>query len=215
MTFEAVIFDMDGVISRTQRLHAQAQSDVLERDFSVEKSPSEITENYAGMEPGTVFREEASADDPRKAHSRKQERLYELVEEKGVEPVEGALELIEELNHYYILGVGSGSQPNFIRLVLDDLGISEYFDSYTSGSEVENGKPAPDVYLEEARRLEVDPENCIVIEDSRHGVKAARDAGMNVIGLLSDVNEGLGADLEVESLTDLEKTDIKELSEMD
>lgn len=212
MTLEAVIFDMDGVISRTQKLHSQAQSDVLEKDFSVEMSPAEITERYAGMEPGTLFREETGSDDPKKAHSRKQERLYELVEEEGVEPVEGALDLISKLSEDYIIGVGSGSQPEFIQLVLDNLGISEQFKSYTSGSEVENGKPAPDVYLEEARRLGVDPENCLVIEDSKNGVKSARKAGMTVIGLVESSDQEIGAHLEVCSLEELEVEDISNLS---
>lgn len=83
MPLKAVIFDMDGVLSDTQKLHAKAQSEVLE-EYGVEMSPKEITEKYAGKEPGTLFREESEADNPLDAHTEKQELLYSLVEKKAL-----------------------------------------------------------------------------------------------------------------------------------
>lgn len=199
MPLKAVIFDMDGVLSQTQKLHAKTQSEVLMEETGKKMKPEEITEKYAGTESGTFFEEEADSERPEKMHSQKQDRLYELVEEQGVDPVAGALQLVESLEGEFVLGVASGSQTDFIEKVLSSLCIKEKFDSFTSASEVENGKPAPDVYLKEAERLGVKPENCIVIEDSSAGMKSANSAKMASIGLSE--NE-CPADFSVSSLKD-------------
>lgn len=182
MPLKAVIFDMDGILSRTQRLHAKAQSEVLEEETGKDMRPEEITRRYAGREPGTFFEEEADAEKPMEMHSRKQEKLYELAED-SLEAVTGSIDLVKDLEGDYILGVASGSQPEFIEKVLDALEIKESFDSFTSGSEVERGKPSPDVFLEEAERLDVRPENCLVIEDGKAGMKGANEAGMVSVGV--------------------------------
>ncbi|MFB6115153.1 MAG: HAD family hydrolase [Candidatus Nanohalobium sp.] len=201
MPLKAVIFDMDGVLSKTQKLHAKAQSEILKEETGKEMRPEKITEKYAGMEPGTFFEEEADAERPMDLHSRKQERLYELVEEEGVEPVPGAVELVEGLEDEFVLGVASGSQPEFIEKVLNSLGLEDYFDSFTSASEVERGKPAPDVFLEEAERLSVRPEDCLVIEDGSAGMNGANSAGMTSVGLSESE---CPADVTVTSLKELD-----------
>lgn len=209
MSLEAVIFDMDGVLSRTQRLHAEAQSKVLE-DYDVNMSPEEITRKFAGREPGTLFREKAPEADPMKAHSKKQELLYSLVDEQGVEAVEGSKELVRDLNQEFDLGVASSSQPEFIEKVISDLGLEDCFKAVESASDVPNGKPAPDVFLEVAEKLDVKPENCLVIEDGKSGMEGAKKAGMVCIGLVND-DVAYPADETVESL---EQLDIERINEI-
>ena len=72
-----------------------------------------------------------------------------------------------------------------ILIILKKIGLLEYFDDILSGESVENCKPAPDVFLESAKRLGVNRENCVVVEDSLNGVLAANRAGMKVIGFLN------------------------------
>ncbi len=180
---KAVIFDMDGVLSQTQKLHARAQSEILEEETGKQMEPERITAEYAGMEPGTFFEEESDTERPMELYSKKQERLHHLVEEEGVKAVPGVLNLIKGLEDDFNIGVASGSHPEFIEKVLDSLGIKENFDSFTSANKVGNAKPAPDVFLEEAKRLDVRPENCLVIEDGSAGMKGANSAGMVSIGL--------------------------------
>lgn len=185
MALEAVIFDMDGVLSETQRLHAKAQSEVVEK-YGGKMKAKEITKRYAGKPPGTFFREESDAEDPMEAYSEKQEELYRLVEEKGVAPVEGSRRLVKELNKKYSLAVASSSEPDFIDMIVEALSLKQYFETLESASDVKYGKPAPDVFLEVARKLDVAPENCLVIEDGRSGMKGAREAGMISLGLVED-----------------------------
>lgn len=200
MSLKAVIFDMDGVLSQTQKLHAEAQSQILEEETGKEMRPEEITEKYAGKEPGTFFRKKTEAERPMELYSKKRERLHQLVEEEGVEPVPGALQLVEGLEDEFVLGIASGSQPEFIEKVLDSLGLKKKFRSFTSATEVENGKPSPDVFLEEAERLGVRPENCLVIEDGSAGMRGANSAGMVSVGLSE---EECPADASVSSLKNL------------
>ncbi|MFB6115930.1 MAG: HAD family hydrolase [Candidatus Nanosalina sp.] len=209
MVLQAVIFDMDGVLSDTQKLHAQAQSKILE-EYNVEMPPEEITRRYAGKPPGTLFREESPASDPMEAYGKKQNVLYELVEKEGVEPIEGSQQLVRKLDGNYRLGVASSSEPDFIEKVVDSLGLSEYFEVIKSASEVSNGKPAPDVFLETADELGVHPEDCLVIEDGRSGMKGATEAGMVCIGLVDEPEE-YPAHKTVTSLSELNEQSIKQI----
>lgn len=209
MALEAVIFDMDGVLSDTQKLHAQAQSKILE-EYGVEMSPEEITRKYAGEPPGKLFREESPASDPMEAYGKKQDILYELVDKKGVEPIEGSQKLVRELKENYKLGVASSSEPDFIQEVVDSLGLSEYFEVIKSASEVPNGKPAPDVFLETADELAANPEDCLVIEDGRSGMKGSTEAGMVCIGLVGEPGEYTAHET-VNSLSELNTQHIKEI----
>ena len=81
--------------------------------------------------------------------------------------------------------VASSSGYDLIGLILSRLGISEYFDSITSGNDVKRGKPDPDVFLLAAERIGVNPRDCFVVEDSENGVKAAKSAGMKTLGYIN------------------------------
>ena len=94
-----------------------------------------------------------------------------------------AVETVRELGERWPLGVASSSNRPIIELVLDRMGVRDCFAAVVSSEEVENGKPAPDVYLAVARGLGVDPKDCVAIEDSTNGIKAAVAAGMRTIAV--------------------------------
>lgn len=81
------------------------------------------------------------------------------------------------------VAIASGSSPAVLRAVLDQIGLAAEADAIVSAEDVARGKPAPDVFLEAARRLDVPPERCAVVEDSRHGVEAAHRARMPCIAV--------------------------------
>ena len=81
------------------------------------------------------------------------------------------------------MAVASGSSREVVEKTLQILGVSDWFDDVISSNEVANGKPAPDVFLEAASRLDVDPVDCVVFEDARSGIIAARAAGMEVVAV--------------------------------
>jgi HAD superfamily hydrolase (TIGR01509 family) len=95
----------------------------------------------------------------------------------------GAVEAVQRLAERWPLGLASSSNREVIDAVLEMAGITKYFRATVSSEEVEHGKPAPDVYLEAARRLEVEPSRCAAVEDSHNGILSARAAGMRVIAI--------------------------------
>lgn len=97
--------------------------------------------------------------------------------------IEGSVDAVRRLAARYPLGLASSSNRELIDLVLDLAGIADAFRVTVSSEEVTRGKPAPNVYLEAARRLETHPEDCAAVEDSHNGILSAKRAGMRVIAL--------------------------------
>jgi HAD superfamily hydrolase (TIGR01509 family) len=95
----------------------------------------------------------------------------------------GAVEAVERIADRWPLGLASSSNRSLIDLALDLAGVARLFRVTLSSEEVGRGKPAPDVYLEAARRLGVDPSRCAAVEDSHNGILAGRAAGMRVIAV--------------------------------
>jgi HAD superfamily hydrolase (TIGR01509 family) len=183
---EAVIFDLDGVLvdsehvwdevreelarERGGRWHEQAQADMMGMS-SLEWS--RYMHDVIGL---TEPPEEISAEVVRRMQARYAERLP---------LVEGAVETVRRLAGSFRLGLASSSNRPLIDAVLEAAGIADLFETTVSSEEVERGKPAPDVYLEAARRLGVPRERCTAIEDSANGIRAAHAAGMRVIAILN------------------------------
>ncbi len=99
---------------------------------------------------------------------------------EGAPEIDGAVEVVRRLAGRYALAVASSSPPKVIVAALEGLGVRDAIGTIVSSDEVAAGKPAPDVFLLAARRLGVEPGACLVVEDTLHGVQAARSAGMRV-----------------------------------
>ena len=97
--------------------------------------------------------------------------------------VPGAREAVERMAAAFPLGLASSSNRPLIDAVLELAGLARHFRSTVSSEEVARGKPAPDVYLEAARRLGVEPARCAAIEDSHSGIRSAKAAGMRVVAI--------------------------------
>jgi HAD superfamily hydrolase (TIGR01509 family) len=185
MDFKAVIFDMDGVIVDSEPRHERAVLEVIEeighgRDHGLRVA------DYVGRSDQDVWRDFIARHRPRQT-------LDELLALKRVRTLEillreqpvfdGVVELIQQLAERCQLGLASGSERAVVETVLDFRHLRSFFAAVVSGSEVERGKPAPDIFLEAADRLRVRPADCWVIEDSKPGIAAARSAGMRVIAI--------------------------------
>jgi HAD superfamily hydrolase (TIGR01509 family) len=110
------------------------------------------------------------------------ELVVEELEAAPLEPLDGALELVAALRARKLpIAVASQSQPAWIEATLRGAGLDGAFNTVLSAVEVERGKPAPDIYIEAARRLGVQPPACLAIEDSAPGVASAHAAGMVVV----------------------------------
>ena len=110
------------------------------------------------------------------------DRLAERYRER-LPLLRGAVESVRTLAAEWPLGLASSSNRQVIDLVLNLAGITQCFEATVSSEEVPAGKPAPDVYLEAAKKLAVDPADCAAIEDSANGIRSAHTAGMAVIAV--------------------------------
>jgi len=123
--------------------------------------------------------------------------------------------LLNEIKYSELkLALGSSSPKKLINEVISNFDLGNYFKIVRSGENVENGKPAPDLFLKISEELEIKPENILVIEDSHNGVKAAKKAGMNCIGFSNNNsgNQDLSiADLIIEDFSKLTLEQIKNL----
>jgi HAD superfamily hydrolase (TIGR01509 family) len=181
---EAVIFDLDGVLvdsehvwdevreelarERGGRWHDRAQADMMGMS-SLEWSRY-MHEVIGLAEPP----EEIDAEVVRRMQARYAEELP---------LVEGGIEAVRRLASDFRLGLASSSNRPIIAAVLEAAGIDGLFEATVSSEEVARGKPAPDVYLETARRLGIAPEACAAIEDSANGIRSASAAGLRVLAI--------------------------------
>src|SRR4051812_15980242 len=95
----------------------------------------------------------------------------------------GAVDAVRALARRWPLGLASSANREIIELVLEEAGLAGDFEAVVSSEEVQRGKPAPDVYLEAARRLGIDAGRCVAVEDSTNGLRSAHAAGMGVIAV--------------------------------
>ncbi len=184
---KAIIFDMDGVISDTQKLHANVESEILAR-FNIDICPEEITRKYAGMKTSEVFndllRGQSQPYDVDELMREKWSLMTRLGNE-SIDEIEGSAELIQRFyKEGYKMAVASASNQDYVGNVIQSLSLEKYFEHLVSGDMVKNGKPDPEIFWLAASKLKVDPENCLVIEDGRSGMEAAKVGGMECIGLV-------------------------------
>jgi len=198
----AVIFDMDGVISDTQKVHAKVESELLAK-HGVHISPEEVTRKYAGVKTSEFFKELLGGNVD-KIMQEKWALMAELAKQ-GIEPMEGSVELIKMLGERGVkMAVASASDYAYVIEVLTCLGIENYFEIIVTGDQVSKGKPDPESFLLAAERMEVSPFYCIVIEDGRRGMVAAKKVGMKCIGLVEDESKNYPADILVKSMLEVD-----------
>jgi beta-phosphoglucomutase family hydrolase len=181
----AVIFDLDGTIIDSEPNYYEADRKVL-ADHGIPYT-MKMKEKYVGMGNRAMMEDlhrqyqfEASVDE---LLLQKNKYYQEIARGNTVVyPEMGRfLEILRQQR--YPMALASGSSPEIIEMVLDITGLSRHFEVVISAEEVPRGKPAPDIFLEAAARLQVSPEDCLVVEDSQYGVEAAHRAGMYCIGV--------------------------------
>lgn len=182
--FDAVIFDMDGVLTDSEPLWKIAMEEVFrsvgcsltKKDFqkTVGLRIDEVCEYWYGegaWEGAT----------PKEVEDKIMQRMVELICENG-EPLPGVIETIAYLQEQGIkIGLATSSYNVLIDAVLDTLGIRERFDVVRSAEDEEYGKPHPAVYMSVAEKFQADPMRCLVIEDSLNGIISGKAAKMKVV----------------------------------
>jgi HAD superfamily hydrolase (TIGR01509 family) len=180
----AVVFDMDGVL-----VDSEAVWDDVRKRFTEEsggrwlESAQREMMGMSSVEWSRYVRDRLGVPmEPEEISMAVADRVADLYR-KELPLLPGAVEAVRSLAPEWPMAVASSSNRHVIDLVLELAGVTDAFRATVSSEEVGAGKPAPDVYLEAARRLGVDPKRCAAIEDSTNGIRSAHAAGMTVIAV--------------------------------
>ena len=201
--FDAVIFDLDGVLVDSEPLHFQAVNEVLAEEGR-RLTESEYL-SYIGVadEWADLIRRKGLRHAPAHYRARYHEAVLRALR-RPLHPQPGVVELLDGARARGLkVGLASSSRREWVAATLAALGLSDRFDAVISGEMVARGKPAPDIFLLAAERLGVPPERCLVLEDAPAGVAGAGAAGMAVVAVRTAYTAEArldGADLVVESL---------------
>ena len=206
---DVVVFDMDGVLLQSEEVWDEVREEyVRERGGRYDAEIQRAMMGMSSPEWSRYLHDHAGVpDEPEEINAEVVRRM--LARYRVQLPlIPGAVEAVERLAAHYPLGLASSSNRELIDTALDVSGLAPFFSATVSSEEVAHGKPAPDVYLEAARRLGVDPSRCCAVEDSHGGIRSAKSAGMRVVAIPNptyppDAETLALADVTVRSLAEL------------
>jgi len=183
-SFEAVIFDLDGTLVDSMPAHFKAWSEALAQ-YNVPKDvfPEDVFYSMGGR-PTTDIVKELNGEfglslDPAMVALAKRDAFLKLLD--YVEINEDVVEYAKSLRGKVPMAIATGGSRVVAEKTLQAVGISDLFDEVVTANDVDCGKPAPDIFLQAASRLEVDPKKCLVLEDAPAGIMAAQCAEMEVV----------------------------------
>lgn len=208
MITKAVIFDIDGLLVDTETVAAKVATEVC-ASIGIELTIHEqqqIVGVTAAKFFGDLFTQRSETKHNLSEIILKFHNAYEQKLPNSLKAFEGAKSVPESLKSKgLLLAVVSGSTKKQVEMILNFLGIENLFDVIVTAEDVTESKPSPAGYLLAAEKLGVDPMSCVVLEDATVGVKAAKDAGMKVIGVRNNGNQDLSlADEVVENLMEVQ-----------
>jgi HAD superfamily hydrolase (TIGR01509 family) len=181
---EAVVFDLDGVILDSEELWDEVREALVrERGGRWTEQAQADMMGMSSKEWSRYMHDELGLTEPPEEISRKVVgRMLERYTEH-LPLIDGAVEAVRRMAKAFTLGVASSANRELIDHALEVSGVASLFKATVSSEEVARGKPAPDVYVEAARRLGVELDRCAAVEDSASGIRAAHAAGMTVVAL--------------------------------
>jgi HAD superfamily hydrolase (TIGR01509 family) len=181
---DAVVFDMDGVLVDTEQVWDEVREGLVrERGGHWHERAQADMMGMSSPEWSRYMHEELGLAEPPAEINDEVVRRMQLRYRESLPLLPGAVEAVERLAAAAPLALASSSNRPLIDAVLEAAGLTARFRATVSSEEVPRGKPAPDVFLEAARRLGAAPERCAAIEDSSNGLRAAHAAGMRVIAV--------------------------------
>lgn len=208
---DAVIFDMDGTLVDSMWMWESIDIAYLAK-YGIE-IPKDLQKSVEGMsftETAQYFKKRFEIIDSLDQIKDEWNRMAWEKYESEVPLKEGALNFLQYLKRHNIkAGIATSNSRELVDLVIDKLGVKEYFDSIRTSCEVEKGKPSPDIYLLVAKDLNVAPSRCLVFEDVIHGVMAGKNANMKVCAVYDKHSEK--DDIEKKKLADYYVTTMSEI----
>lgn len=175
MKIKGAIFDLDGVIVNTVPFHFKAWKKLFEGygyKFTLEDYLAKV-DGRPRLEGAAAILTELGPEEIEKAGEKKQTYYLELLDKEPIEIFEGSVKLLKELKVKGIKLAAASSSKNAVR-ILKKINLYDIFDANVSGADFEKGKPDPEIFLTAASKLGLKPEECVVFEDAKSGVEAAR-----------------------------------------
>jgi HAD superfamily hydrolase (TIGR01509 family) len=181
---DAVVFDLDGVIIDSEQLWDEVREGLArERGGRWSEQAQADMMGMSSTEWSRYMHELVGLPEPPDEINREIVRRMLGRYSEHLPLIDDAVDAVRRLAAHWPLGVASSSNRELIDHVLELSGLVPYFTVTVSSEEVERGKPTPDVYLEAARRLGVEPSRSLAIEDSASGIRSAHAAGMHVVAI--------------------------------
>jgi len=181
---DAVVFDLDGVIIDSEELWDEVREGLArERGGRWSARAQADMMGMSSTEWSRYLHEVVGLPGPPDEINREVVELMLARYSERLPLIDGAVDAVKRLAAHWRLAVASSSNRELIDRVLEVSGLAPYFEATVSSEEVERGKPAPDVYLEAARRLGVQAARSVAIEDSASGIRSAHAAGMHVVAI--------------------------------
>ena len=189
---KAVIFDMNGVIIVDEKFHNQSWVEFC-RLYNFKLTEEEFNRDIMGKRDkdtlNYLFKRNLSEGEVNKYANERDKLVNDLVENNLNLP-EGLLKLLERFKKRGLpLAIATSARRGYVDFILESFRLREFFPLIITAEDVVKGKPDPEIYLKVADKLGIDPESCLVFEDSIFGIAAAKSAGMKVVAITSSHTE--------------------------
>jgi hypothetical glycosyl hydrolase len=198
----AVLFDLDGVLTNSDKYHYQAWKTITDKEgIYFDESINNRLRGVCRMQSLEIILEKSQRTylpEQKKEFAEMKNSIFKKyitnITPKDIAP--GAKEFLEELKHVgWKIALCSSSKN--AKAICDNLGITDYFDAFVDGNQIEHTKPHPEIFLRAAKMLNMYPGDCIVFEDAQAGIDAAKMIGAVVVGVCPENEQLLGSDLNI------------------
>ena len=205
---KAVIFDLDGVICSTDKFHYQAWKVLADRlGIYFDETINNRLRGVSRMASLEIILERSAVkytQEEKEAFTEEKNNIYrELL--KKMSPADLTDEVKDTLNELrrrgYKLSIGSSSKNT--KFILGQIGLGDFFDAIADGTDIVHSKPDPEVFLKSAEKIGIAPDQCVVVEDAKTGIQAAKAGGMTALALFGDAKDCGLEDYNLRSFSDL------------
>jgi len=211
---KAIIFDLDGVIIDSEPVHEEAER-IICKKYNIKTPRFNWKKNFKGKTAVDIFEyiiANFGSDDisiPEIVADYR--KIFLALAKEKIQPIPGALQFIKGAKpHVNKIGLTTSNDKEAQQMAFDKFQLHDYFDAIITSNDISQGKPHPEPYIKTAAKLQILPQNCLVIEDSDNGIISARNAGCITVGLTTTFPREklleVGADYIVDSFEELSAT---------